>query len=356
MAGGNSTTESNSEEVNSLATAWEKAEKAITKNKPDQALSILREADAKGLEAKTLHLAGHATWLKAKSSGSVKEYRSAAGLLRDSVKMNPRDKKTNSTYNDLKNEMLNKRISESAIPKLFSNGAPTLSGIVVIMLGFVTLLGTIFVANNMGAETTDIVELQMTWSENGVEKSGTVVLELYPDKAPVHVENFKEIVAQGEYDNTIFHRIIDDFMIQGGDFTNADGTGGHALVWSNYCNGQESSDSSCSGQGENAWTIPDEADNGLLHETCTISMAKTSQAHTGGSQFFLIPEDSNNGQGPSWLDGVHTVFGSITSGCDIVTTISEVPTGQNDIPVEDVNLVSATFVGQSETTPWYQFW
>ncbi len=61
MAGGNSTTESNSEEVNSLATAWEKAEKAITKNKPDQALSILREADAKGLEAKTMHLAGHAT-------------------------------------------------------------------------------------------------------------------------------------------------------------------------------------------------------------------------------------------------------------------------------------------------------
>ena len=356
MAGGKSTTESNSEEGNSLATAWEKAEKAITKNKPDQALSILREADAKGLEAKTLHLAGHATWLKAKSSGSVKEYRSAAGLLRDSVKMNPRDKKSNSVYNDLKNEMLNKRISESAIPKLFLNGAPTLSGIVVIMLGFVTLLGTIFVANNMGAETTDIVELQMTWSENGVEQSGTIVLELYPDKAPVHVENFKEIVAQGEYDNTIFHRVIDDFMIQGGDFTNADGTGGHALVWSNYCNGQESTDSSCGGQGQSAWTIPDEADNGLLHETCTISMAKTSQAHTGGSQFFLIPEDSNNGQGPSWLDGVHTVFGSITSGCDIVTTISEVPTGQNDRPVEGVNLVSATFVGQSETAPWYQFW
>jgi len=195
MAGGKSTSESNSEAANNLATAWEKAEKAIAKNKPDQALTILREADAKGLEAKTLHLAGHATWLKAKSSGSVKEYRSAAGLLRDSVKMNPRDKKSNSVYNDLKNEMLTKRISESALPKLISNGAPTLSGIVVIMVGFVTLLGTIFVANNMGAETTDIVELQMTWSENGVEKSGIIVFELYPDKAPVHVENFKEIVV-----------------------------------------------------------------------------------------------------------------------------------------------------------------
>ena len=84
-------------------------------------------------------------------------------------------------------------------------------------------------------------------------------------------------------------------------------------------------------------------------------MAKTSAPHTGGSQFFLIPDDSNNGEGPSWLDGVHTVFGSITSGCDIVTDISHVDTDGNDRPITDVKLVQATFVG-SETTPWYQFW
>ncbi len=88
-------------------------------------------------------------------------------------------------------------------------------------------------------------------------------------------------------------------------------------------------------------------------------MAKTSAPHTGGSQFFLIPSDST----PSWLDGQHTVFGEVTSGCDHVTAISGVTTGNNDNsdqtsgdrPIQDVKLVSATFVG-SETKPWYEFW
>ena len=79
--------------------------KAITKNKPDQALSILREVDATGSKAKTLSLAGHATWLKAKSSGSKSDYRRSAKLFRDSFKLNPRDKQANSAFNDLKNDM-----------------------------------------------------------------------------------------------------------------------------------------------------------------------------------------------------------------------------------------------------------
>ena len=138
-------------------------------------------------------------------------------------------------------------------------------------------------------------------------------------------------------------------MIQGGDFTRGDGTGGHAAKWFGYCNGDNTvSEAGCQ---ETSYTIPDEADNGLNHEPCTISMAKTSAPHTGGSQFFLIPSDST----PNWLDGVHTVFGEVTSGCDHVTAISGVSTGDNDRPTQDVELVSATFVG-SETTPWYQFW
>ena len=349
-------TSSGNADKRDISVAWEKAEKAITKNKPDQALSILREVDATGSEAKTLSLAGHATWLKAKSSGSKSDYRRSVKLFRDSFKLNPRDKQANSAFNDLKNDMLDKGIGESAFPQLVLNGAPTPAGIVAILLAFITVLGGINIANGGGSETTDLVQLKIEWTENGVPKSGTVVLELYPGKAPVHVENFKEIVAEGEFDDSIFHRIIDDFMIQGGDFTNRDGTGGHAMVWSGYCNGQASTDSSCSGAGQDAWTIPDEAQNGLVHDPCTISMAKTSQANTGGSQFFLIPEDSNDGKGPSWLDGVHTVFGSITEGCDVVTTLSQVEVGQNDKPVEDVVLVSATFLGQSETSPWYEIW
>jgi peptidyl-prolyl cis-trans isomerase B (cyclophilin B) len=333
-----------------LTVAWEKAEAAITKGKGDAALKILREADVQGKEQTTLRLAGHATWLEAKAGHNRATYRKAASLLREATKKNPRDKKAGSLYNDLLNEMQNKGISETTFPRLVNDGTPTPAGVGALFIVILLLLSIINVANR-AETTTDIVELEMSW--NGGANSGVITIELYPDDAPVHVENFKLLVEQGRYDGTIFHRIIDDFMIQGGDFTRGDGTGGHAAKFFGYCDGQ-ASETDCAG-GSASYTIGDEADNGLLHEVCTISMAKTSAPHTGGSQFFLIPQDSNNGDGPSWLDGVHTVFGSITSGCDIVTAISHVDTGEQDKPVQDVKLVKATFVG-SETTPWYQFW
>ena len=84
-------------------------------------------------------------------------------------------------------------------------------------------------------------------------------------------------------------------------------------------------------------------------------MAKTSAPHTGGSQFFLIPEDSNDGQGPNWLDGQHTVFGTITDGCEHVTSISNVETGSGDVPTDQVTLVEAVSMG-ADDTPWYVFW
>ena len=334
----------------SITAGWDKAEKAITKGKGDAALKILRGIDPEGKEQTTLRLAGHATWLEAKAGHNRGTYRKAASLLRESTKKNPRDKKAGSLYNDLLNEMQDKGISETTFPRLLNDGTPTPAGILAIFMAGVLVLALINVANQTDT-TTDIVELEVSW--NGGANTGTVTIELYPNDAPVHVENFKLLIEDSDYDNTIFHRVIDDFMIQGGDFTNGDGTGGHAAKWFGYCNGDDSiSEADCS---TSSYTIQDEADNGLKHEVCTISMAKTSAPHTGGSQFFLIPEDSNNGQGPSWLDGVHTVFGTITSGCDIVTDISHVDTDANDRPLTDVKLVQATFVG-SETTPWYQFW
>ena len=329
-----------------MKVGWEKAEKAITKGKGESALKILRDVDPNGTEQTTLRLAGHATWLDAKSRNNRADYRRAAALLRDATKKNPRDKKADRTYNELLNEMQDKGISETTFPRLVNDGTPTPAGIVAIFLAVVLVLAGINLANR-GGTTTDIVDLQLTWNDGA--NSGTVTIELYPDDAPIHVENFKLLVENGDYDGTIFHRVIDDFMIQGGDFTRGDGTGGHAAKWFGYCNGQDGGmEADC---GETSYTIPDEADNGLNHEPCTISMAKTSAPHTGGSQFFLIPSDST----PSWLDGQHTVFGQITSGCEHVTAISSVQTGDDDRPVEDVELVSATFVG-SETTPWYQFW
>ena len=328
-----------------IRAGWEKAEKAITKGKGDSALKILRDIDADGKEPTTLMLAGHATWLEAKAGNNRGDYRRAASLLRESTKKNPRDKKADRLYNELLNEMQDKGISETTFPRLLNDGTPTPAGIVAIFMAGVLVLAMINVANR-GDTTTDIVEFELTW---GSGSSGTVTIELYPDLAPVHVENFKLLVQNGDYDGTIFHRVIDDFMIQGGDFTNGDGTGGHAAKWFGYCNGDNGvSEANCQ---ETSYTIPDEADNGLNHEPCTISMAKTSAANTGGSQFFLIPNDST----PSWLDGVHTVFGEVTSGCEHVTAISGTATEQNDRPTQDVELVSATFVG-SETKPWYEFW
>ena len=330
----------------SMQTGWDKAEKAITKGKGDSALKILRDVDLDGKEPTTLRLAGHATWLEAKAGNNRAQYRKAASLLRESTKKNPRDKKADRLYNDLLNEMQNKGISETSFPRLLNDGTPTPAGMVAILLAGILVLAMINVANQSGT-TTDIVEFELTWNDGA--NSETVTIELYPDEAPVHVENFKLLVQNGDYDGTIFHRVIDDFMIQGGAFTRGDGTGGHAAKWFGYCNGDNTvSEADCQ---ETSYTIPDEADNGLKHEPCTISMAKTSAPHTGGSQFFLIPNDST----PDWLDEVHTVFGEITSGCDHVTSISSVETGQNDKPVYDVELVSATFVG-SETKPWYEFW
>ena len=338
-----------------LSEAWEKAAKDITKGKNEGALQTLRAADPQASDPMTARLVGEATWNIAKANDSKSDYRKAAMFLREASKNNPKDKKTSSLYNKLLNEMQEKRISETVIPRMFNNGGPTPAGIFAIFGGFLLVLGMITIANSEST-TTEYVELNLSWTENGATKTGTVSLELYPNDAPAHAENFKQLVVQGKYDGTQFHRVIDDFMIQGGDFTNGDGTGGHAIVWSGYCNdinqgGVPSAEGDCA---QSPWVLPDEADNGYLHEICTISMAKTSKPNTGGSQFFLIPEDST----PSHLDGVHTVFGKITSGCEHVTAISQVAVGgsQGSTPVDDVTIESANYVGQDETDPWYKFW
>ena len=334
-----------------LSEAWEKATKDITKGKNEGALQTLRAADPQALEPMTARLVGEATWNIAKANDSKSDYRRAAMFLREASAKNPKDKKTSSLYNKLLNEMQEKRISETVIPRMFNNGGPTFAGMVVMFGAFLLILGMITIANTEST-TTDYVDLNISWTENGVAKTGTVSLELHANASPAHAENFKQLVLQGKYDGTKFHRIIDDFMIQGGDFTNGDGTGGHAIIWDGYCNGQAMENSAdCASTG---WTLGDEADNGYVHDPCTISMAKTSSPHTGGSQFFLIPEDST----PSHLNGVHTVFGTITSGCDHVTAISQVAVSgsQGSTPVDDVTIESAVFVGSQEVDPWYKFW
>ncbi|MGB0476525.1 MAG: peptidylprolyl isomerase, partial [Candidatus Poseidoniaceae archaeon] len=171
----------------------------------------------------------------------------------------------------------------------------------------------------LGATSNVTLEIYHGESLTTATANYTITIELDHILAPLHADNFRSHSLDGNYNNVTFHRIIDDFMIQGGDFTNGDGTGGHAAKWYGICDGDVMNQSDCPSQVY--YNVPDEANNGLEHTSCTISMAKTSMPNTGGSQFFLMPDDITQ---HTWLDGVHTVFGTITSGCEHVTTLSEV--------------------------------
>ena len=330
--------------------AWEKAANDITKGKNEGALQALRAADPQAVEPMTARLVGEATWNIAKANDSKSDYRKAAMFLREASIKNPKDKKTSSLYNKLLNEMQEKRISETVIPRMFNNGGPTLAGMVVMFGAFILILGMITIANSEST-TTDYVDLNISWTENGVVKTGTVSLELYANDSPAHAENFKQLVLQGKYDGTKFHRIIDDFMIQGGDFTNGDGTGGHAIIWDGYCNGQAMDNSAdCVSTG---WTLGDEADNGYVHDPCTISMAKTSQPQHWRKS--ILPDSRRQHTfAPEW--STHSIWNDYfrLRACYLHQSS---PTGQQaTTPVDDVTIESATFVGSEEVDPWYKFW
>ncbi len=148
-----------------------------------------------------------------------------------------------------------------------------------------------------------------------VKEYGTVTLELYPDMAPNTVNNFITLANEGFYDGLTFHRIIKDFMIQGGD-PSGDGTGGP-----NYSIPGEFSDN-----GYEA--------NTLLHTKGVISMARAMDPDSAGSQFFIMTADTPN------LDGSYAAFGKVTSGLDIVEQIGNVETDGSDRPIKEVVIES----------------
>lgn len=140
---------------------------------------------------------------------------------------------------------------------------------------------------------------------------GTMEVELFEDKAPITTKNFIDLAEKGYYDGLIFHRIIPDFMIQGGD---PDGTG----------------------FGGPGYTIDDEFHPDLKHDSAGILSMANSGPNTGGSQFFitLVPTD--------WLDGKHAVFGKVITGMDVLKKIGAVATDAKDKPLEDVVMERVT--------------
>jgi cyclophilin family peptidyl-prolyl cis-trans isomerase len=202
-------------------------------------------------------------------------------LLKESVKNAPNDKRANASYNELLNEMQDLGYSETSMPRLLNDGTPTLAGMVAMGMALVLVLAAITVANTEQTVTATEAYLNVTWTDSsGLFNNEVITIKLNPDLSPIHVENFVLNADNGNYDGTNFHRVIDNFMIQGGDFTNGDGTGGHAAKWFGYCNGQaQASSSMCA---ETSWTIPDEASNGLKHTAGALLMVKIGSLNIGG--------------------------------------------------------------------------
>lgn len=153
---------------------------------------------------------------------------------------------------------------------------------------------------------------------------GDIKILLYTDHVPETTNNFIELANAGKYDDTIFHRVIDCFMIQGGDFENSNGTGGH----------------SHKGPGTK---FEDEFVDELKHIKGALSMANAGP-NTNGSQFFIVQAD----RGTPHLDGMHSVFGFVYEGLDVVDEIGGVQTGANNRPVEDIVVESVQIIEFSQ--------
>ena len=154
---------------------------------------------------------------------------------------------------------------------------------------------------------------------------GDIKLELFEAEAPITVKNFLSYVRSGFYKNTIFHRVIPGFMIQGGC---PEGTGmggpGYCIKGEFFFNGFK---------------------NDLKHKRGVLSMARSSSPNSAGSQFFIMHADAKH------LDMQYAGFGKVTSGMEVVDAIAKVKTGRNDRPVEDQKIASIVVDTHGETYP-----
>ncbi|WP_439126719.1 peptidylprolyl isomerase [Ramlibacter humi] len=151
---------------------------------------------------------------------------------------------------------------------------------------------------------------------------GDFVVELFPDKAPKTVENFLQYVRDKHYDGTIFHRVIDGFMVQGGGFTPQ------------------------MQQKPTRAPVPLEAGNGLKNDKYTVAMARTANPNSATAQFFVNVADNRNLNAPLPDGYGYTVFGKVVSGMDTIDKIKGVPTGNmgpfQNVPATPVVIQSAT--------------
>ena len=190
-----------------------------------------------------------------------------------------------------------------------SNKLPLAIGLLIIIIVVITVV-YVFAMNNpsdSGDSPTSAGTVLLQTS------MGNITIQLRDDR-PITTSNFKNLIQQGVYDDTIFHRVIADLIVQGGDPT---GTG--------Y------GDSSIP-------NIQDELDGVNENNRGTIAMANTGEPNTGSNQFFINAVDNN------YLDTLHSVFGTVISGMDVVDAISSVTTDANYKPLTDVMLIKAEII------------
>jgi cyclophilin family peptidyl-prolyl cis-trans isomerase len=167
----------------------------------------------------------------------------------------------------------------------------------------VVLLSTLLLTTLVSAEEIAVIET----------KFGKIEIQFFEDKAPGHVKNFKDLANKGFYDGTVFHRVIPGFMIQGGD-PNTKGD-----------------DRSTHGIGGPGYSIKAEF-NDIPHKRGVLSMARSQDPDSAGSQFFVVLKDSG------FLDGQYTAFGKVLSGMTVADQIVNVPRDRKDNPNEKIKM------------------
>ena len=181
----------------------------------------------------------------------------------------------------------------------------------VLSIGIVVVIGVVL-AIFIPKDTKLFTSLFSSMPENVILQTnrGNIEIKLLADEAPNLVKNFVKLAERQKYNNSIFHRVIEGFMIQGGDYENRNGTGGTS--W----------------KGE---YLPDEFSANLSHVRGAVSMANKGP-DTNGSQFFIVQQDS------TFLDGRHSIFGQVTKGMNVVDKIATEKTDLNDAPLKPVIL------------------
>ena len=191
---------------------------------------------------------------------------------------------------------------------------------IAVIVGLVILIGIGFLLFNNNSDSSDSTSASSADPIAVIETTyGVIVIQLFPDVAPGHVDNFVRLANEGYYDGTTFHRVIPGFMIQGGDPNSKDddrsndGQGGHSANGPNtFVNAEFSQD--------------------LTHKRGILSMARAQDPNSAGSQFFIVVADSN------FLDRQYSIFGEVIEGMDVADKIVNVKKDSNDNPLDKVTM------------------